>query len=45
MANWINGHNVFGFKAIVCHDGVFDTTDMFYSTEVSYMHPHRVSVR
>jgi hypothetical protein len=35
MANWINGHNdQFGFKAIVCHDGIFDTTDAFYTTEV-----------
>lgn len=34
MANWIQGHNdQFGFKAIVCHDGIFDTTSAFYETE------------
>ncbi|EIW65930.1 hypothetical protein TREMEDRAFT_70362 [Tremella mesenterica DSM 1558] len=33
MANWINGHNVFGFKAIVCHDGIFDTLSTYYTTE------------
>jgi hypothetical protein len=36
MANWIQGHNdQFGFKAIVCHDGIFDTTSAYYETEVS----------
>jgi hypothetical protein len=35
MANWIQGHNdQFRFKAIVCHDGIFDTTSAFYETEV-----------
>lgn len=33
MINWINGHNAFGFKALVYHDGVFDTTNMYYTTE------------
>lgn len=34
MANWIQGHNdQFGFKAIVCHDGIFSTTSAFYETE------------
>nr|XP_019046624.1 hypothetical protein I302_05374 [Kwoniella bestiolae CBS 10118]OCF25554.1 hypothetical protein I302_05374 [Kwoniella bestiolae CBS 10118] len=36
MVNWINGHNDhFGFKALVCHDGVFDTVTTYFSTEVS----------
>jgi dipeptidyl aminopeptidase/acylaminoacyl peptidase len=26
MVNWINGHNVFGFKALVYHDGMLSTT-------------------
>lgn len=34
MANWIQGHNdQFGFKAIVCHDGIFNTINGFYTTE------------
>ncbi|WVQ67366.1 uncharacterized protein L199_005562 [Kwoniella botswanensis] len=34
MINWINGHNDhFGFKALVCHDGVFDTVTTYFSTE------------
>jgi len=32
MINWLNGHNP-GFKAMVNHDGVFSTTDGFYTTE------------
>jgi hypothetical protein len=32
MINWLNGHNP-GFKAMVCHDGIFSTTDAFYTTE------------
>lgn len=37
MINWINGHpGAFNFKALVCHDGVFSTTDTFYSTEEMY---------
>jgi len=38
MANWIQGHNdEFRFKAIVCHDGIFDTTSAFYETEASVL--------
>ena len=33
MINWINGHNDFGFKALVCHDGLLDTTESYFSTE------------
>ncbi|GMK53913.1 hypothetical protein CspeluHIS016_0104990 [Cutaneotrichosporon spelunceum] len=33
MVNWINGHNSFGFKAMVYHDGMLSTTDTFFSTE------------
>lgn len=33
MVNWINGHNAFGFKALVYHDGMLSTTDTFFSTE------------
>jgi len=33
MINWINGHNVFGFKCLVFHDGILSTTDMYYATE------------
>ncbi|ODN76954.1 hypothetical protein L202_05520 [Cryptococcus amylolentus CBS 6039] len=37
MINWINGHNDhFGFKALVCHDGVFDTVTTYFSTEEIY---------
>lgn len=37
MANWIQGHNdVTKFKAIVCHDGIFDTKATWYSTEEIY---------
>ncbi|WVQ74414.1 hypothetical protein IAR50_004015 [Cryptococcus sp. DSM 104548] len=37
MINWINGHNDhFGFKALVCHDGVFDTVTTYFSTEEVY---------
>jgi hypothetical protein len=32
MINWLNGHNP-GFKAMVCHDGIFSTIDAFYTTE------------
>ncbi|KDR80120.1 hypothetical protein GALMADRAFT_1180100 [Galerina marginata CBS 339.88] len=33
--NWIQGHPEFGFgfKALVCHDGVFDTTYLGYATD------------
>ncbi|ORY26133.1 putative peptidase [Naematelia encephala] len=43
MINWINGHNdAFGsgFKALVCHDGIFDTLTMFYTTEEVYFPIH-----
>jgi len=31
------GHNdQFGFKALVCHDGIFSTTDAYYTTEELY---------
>jgi len=34
MANWIQGHNNDRlFKAIVCHDGVFNTAATYYSTD------------
>ena len=37
MINWINGHNdQFRFKALVCHDGVFNTAMTFYTTEVGH---------
>jgi dipeptidyl aminopeptidase/acylaminoacyl peptidase len=32
MINWINGHTD-RYKALVCHDGVFDTVSMYFSTE------------
>lgn len=38
MANWIQGHNdVMGFKAIVCHDGVFSTSGTWYTTDELYV--------
>ncbi|KAI5475438.1 serine-type peptidase [Pseudohyphozyma bogoriensis] len=37
MCNWIQGHNdQMGFKAIVCHDGVFSTDGTWYETEELY---------
>ena len=43
MANWIQGHNdQFRFKAIICHDGIFDTTSAFYETEVGSSYSHSV---
>lgn len=37
MANWIQGHNErMGFQAIVCHDGVFSTPNVWYTTEELY---------
>ncbi|KAL8279701.1 hypothetical protein RQP46_007796 [Phenoliferia psychrophenolica] len=37
MANWIQGHNdQMGFKAIVCHDGVFSTSGTWFGTEELY---------
>ncbi|HEY5951439.1 MAG TPA: S9 family peptidase [Kofleriaceae bacterium] len=32
MINWINGHTN-RFKALVCHDGIFDTKFGYYDTE------------
>lgn len=32
MMNWLNGHTV-NYKCLVNHDGVFDSTAMYYSTE------------
>jgi dipeptidyl aminopeptidase/acylaminoacyl peptidase len=32
MINWING-NTNRFKALVCHDGIFDTRMGYYDTE------------
>lgn len=34
MANWINGHNEqLGLKCLVCHDGVFDTKNTYFTTD------------
>ncbi|KAJ7175992.1 Alpha/Beta hydrolase protein [Mycena filopes] len=40
--NWIQGHPEFGFnfKALVCHDGVFDTTYNGYSTDELFFFNH-----
>ncbi|KAF8527343.1 alpha/beta-hydrolase [Gautieria morchelliformis] len=40
--NWINGHPEFdfGFKALVCHDGVFDTRYNGLSTEELFFFNH-----
>ncbi|KAF8530893.1 alpha/beta-hydrolase [Gautieria morchelliformis] len=40
--NWINGHPEFdfGFKALVCHDGVFDTRYNGFSTEELFFFNH-----
>ena len=37
MINWIQGHD-FGrrFKALICHDGVFNTFNVYYTTEELY---------
>ncbi|KAL1411579.1 Dipeptidyl-peptidase 5 [Vanrija albida] len=40
MINWINGHNVFGFKALVYHDGILSTVDTYYSTEEVWFPNH-----
>lgn len=40
-ANWIQGHNdVTGFKALVCHDGILNTTATWYHTEELYFPEH-----
>ncbi|KAJ9126721.1 hypothetical protein QFC24_001752 [Naganishia onofrii] len=37
MINWLQGHNKHtNFKAFVCHDGLFETHNMYYSTEQVY---------
>ncbi|GAA5948827.1 hypothetical protein JCM3765_003916 [Sporobolomyces pararoseus] len=37
MQNWIQGHNdSLGFKCLVCHDGVFNLSQTWYSTEELY---------
>lgn len=36
MVNWIQGHNEFGFKALVYHDGMLSTTTSYYETEELY---------
>jgi dipeptidyl aminopeptidase/acylaminoacyl peptidase len=39
--NWIQGHpEGFNFKALVCHDGVFDSTYNGYSTEELFFFNH-----
>ncbi|KAF8903097.1 Alpha/Beta hydrolase protein [Gymnopilus junonius] len=40
--NWIQGHPEFGFgfKALVCHDGVFDSTYNGYSTDELFFFNH-----
>ncbi|GJJ15786.1 hypothetical protein Clacol_010064 [Clathrus columnatus] len=40
--NWINGHPELGFnfKALVCHDGVFDTRYNGFATEELYFFHH-----
>ncbi|ETW81653.1 serine peptidase S9 [Heterobasidion irregulare TC 32-1] len=40
--NWIQGHPEFGFnfKALVCHDGVFDATYNGYSTDELFFFNH-----
>jgi dipeptidyl aminopeptidase/acylaminoacyl peptidase len=40
--NWIQGHPEFGFgfKALVCHDGVFDSEYNGYSTDELYFFNH-----
>ncbi|GAA5926828.1 uncharacterized protein JCM15063_000380 [Sporobolomyces koalae] len=37
MQNYIQGHNdAFGFKCLVCHDGVFSLSQTYYATEELY---------
>ncbi|GAA5829918.1 hypothetical protein JCM3766R1_006701 [Sporobolomyces carnicolor] len=37
MQNFIQGHNdAFGFKCLVCHDGVFNLAQTYYATEELY---------
>ncbi|KAI9246099.1 Alpha/Beta hydrolase protein [Phascolomyces articulosus] len=37
MVNWINGHSN-RFKALVNHDGTFDTVGQYYGTDELYFH-------
>lgn len=39
MVNWIQGHD-FGrkFKALVCHDGIFSTLNLYASEELWFPH-------
>jgi dipeptidyl aminopeptidase/acylaminoacyl peptidase len=39
MVNWINGHSK-RFRALVNHDGVFSTLNVFYTTEELYFPEH-----
>ncbi|KAL2315687.1 Dipeptidyl-peptidase V [Schizosaccharomyces pombe] len=41
MINWIQGHPLGRqFRALVCHDGVFNTLNTFYNTEELYFPIH-----
>ncbi|WBW70685.1 acylpeptide hydrolase [Schizosaccharomyces osmophilus] len=41
MINWIQGHPLGRrFRALVCHDGVFNTLNTFYSTDELYFPIH-----
>ena len=33
MINWLQGHNTFGFRAFICHDGVFDPAQVWCAWE------------
>ena len=43
--SWIQGHPEYGFnfKALVCHDGVFDATYNGYSTDELFFVSDRVT--
>lgn len=41
MINWIQGHDLGRkFKALVCHDGIFNTFNVYYTTEELYFGEH-----
>lgn len=40
MVNSIQGHNEFGFKALVYHDGMLSTTTSYYETEELWFPTH-----
>lgn len=42
MANWLNGHSK-KFKALVNHDGVFSTTQVYYTTDELYFAENEVN--